>query len=60
MEVLDATGRFAKSYSKKIWRHWMQHGPKYGGTGCSIEAQNGKYEGTGCILNPQNTQNQSF
>jgi hypothetical protein len=31
----------------------MQHGRKYGGTGCSIEAQDGKYEDTGCNLNPE-------
>jgi hypothetical protein len=53
MEVLDATGRSAKSYGKKIWRHGMQLRRKYGGTGCSIEAQDGKYEGTGCNLNPE-------
>jgi hypothetical protein len=53
MEVLDATGRSAKSYDKKICRCWMQHGRKYGGTGCSIEAQDGKYEDTGCNLNPE-------
>ena len=46
----------------QIWRHWMQlTSPekilktKYGGTECSIEAQDGKYEDTGCNLNPKNT-----
>jgi hypothetical protein len=53
MGALDATGRSAKSYDKKIWRHWMQHGRKYRGTGCNIKAQDGKYGGTGCNLNPE-------